>query len=111
MKKEIIFDDGYHELDSGAFFFIKEGKFHNLNGPAVRQPDGSVYYYVDGLLHREDGPAIESSSKENQYFIKGKLHRQDGPAIESYKRKHYFLCGKEYSYEEWLKLRNLTAFI
>ena len=88
MNKEIFLEDGYHELDSGAFFFILDGKFHNVNGPAVQYPDQSKYYY-----------------------IKGKLHREDGPAIDSLDKKIYYLCGKEYSYDDWLKFKDLVAFI
>ena len=72
-------------------------------------------YYVNGQLHRADGPAIEYANGDKEYWVNGSLHRTDGPAIETKNEHHYnneyWLCGKEYSYEDWLRLRKLVIFL
>ena len=72
----------------------------------------SIHYYSNNKLHREDGPAIENYNKEYHYYIDNKRHRIDGPAIEYPNgHKRYYLDNKEYSYEDWLKYRNLIVFL
>jgi len=54
------------------FYYDEDGKFHNLNGPAIEYVDGSKAYYVDGNLHRIDGPAVIYSDGEVEYWLNGK---------------------------------------
>lgn len=72
------------------------------------RPDGTKEWHLDGQLHREDGPAIEYVNGAKRWYIKDKLHRTDGPAVEDADGdKKYFLGGKEYSFDEWDRLRKM----
>jgi hypothetical protein len=55
--------------------------FHNLDGPAISQPDGYRAYYVHGKIHRLNGPARIWLDGKEEYWQNGNLHRLDGPAI------------------------------
>ena len=44
-------------------------------------PNGTTIYLKDGKLHRENGPAIEFLGSGKAYFIDGALHSDKGPAI------------------------------
>jgi hypothetical protein len=73
------------------------GYFHREDGPTI-EDDSGKYWYVNGALHRLDGPAVEYANGNKKYFL------NDG-------NKKYFLNGKEYSFEEWDRLRKLQVFI
>ena len=73
--------------DDGTKVWLKNGKRHQDNGPAVIFPNGSKEWRKNGLLHREDGPAIIYSS---------------------YGTKYYYLNGKELQKEEWEKITKST---
>ena len=62
--------------------FKKNGKLHNLFGPAIILKDGNKEWYLNGELHREDGPAIEYSNGDKEWWLNGEQHREDGPVIE-----------------------------
>ncbi len=47
-------------------WYIQEGKWHRLDGPAY------IWYYADGQVHQEG------------YCQEGKHHRLDGPAVIRY---------------------------
>lgn len=62
-----------------------------------------VYRNDLGQLHREDGPAIVQG--DFKYFYKnGKRHNLNGPAIIGQYEKEYWIEGKKYEKEEWLKI-------
>ena len=85
-----------------------DGKIHRLHGPAVEYYDGRKEWMQYGLRHREDGPAIEYYDGRKEWIQYGFRHREDGPAIEYHNGdKVYYLCGIEYTYEEYLKLLKL----
>lgn len=84
---------------------------HREDGPAIEYENGAKEYWVNGFPHREDGPAIDYNNKK-EYCINGKLHREAGPAREFANGDlEYWLCGKQYSYEDWLRLRKLIVFL
>ena len=60
----------------------KEGKYHRINGPAIKWRSGTNFWYQNGLLHRIVNPAIEWSNGRREWYQKGKRHRIDGPAID-----------------------------
>lgn len=37
------------EFSTGAKIYMKNGKCHNLDGPAIVKPDGSVHFYIEGI--------------------------------------------------------------
>lgn len=45
-----------------ARYWYKEGKYHQVNGPAVEYANGDKYWYKEGKFHRLDGPAIGCST-------------------------------------------------
>ena len=106
------------EHKDGTKEYFINGKRHRQDGPAVIDFDGNEMYWVNGLLHREGGPAINKRDTK-EYYVNGKRHRIDGPAVETVGFKdgsftpyiEYYLCGKKYSHEDWLKARKLTAFL
>jgi hypothetical protein len=40
---------GILEWENGHKQWIKKGRFHRLDGPAVEHPSGSCYYYINGI--------------------------------------------------------------
>lgn len=82
---------------------IKEGFFHNTDGPAQTCLFSKVVpeiYAIDGFLHREDGPAFSNFICE-MWFQGGMLHREDGPAYingtsERKMSEQWFLYGREH---------------
>ena len=57
----------------------------------------------NGKWHREDGPAIECASGYKAWYQNGKRHREDGPACEwSDGDKAWCLKGVKYNEQEWL---------
>ncbi len=68
----------------------------------------SVYYYNEkNEFHREDGPALEFTNGNKYWYINGLKHRIDGPAAQNDSiGKVYYIMGKEYSYEDWLAIKD-----
>lgn len=76
--------------------YIRRGRFHLTNGPAViNQPGAYIEWWKDGLQHREGAPAVEKSDGE-EWFINGKLHRKDGPAVITEHDHGFFYHGKRF---------------
>jgi hypothetical protein len=68
----------------GNKFWLQNGIYHRLDGPAIESTDGGKSWYINGELHREDGPAvIYNNGTSKEWFKYGELHRDDGPAIEN----------------------------
>lgn len=67
-------DDGLHAYQgtAGAELFVLDGKYHNVDGPAVIAPNGTVLYMQHGFLHRTDGPAVVLADGTRHYFRHGK---------------------------------------
>ena len=38
----------------GTVRYIKDGKLHNTNGPALIHPDGKEEYYLNGLFYTKE---------------------------------------------------------
>lgn len=64
------------------------------------------YFDDDNFYHREDGPALEYRDGEKHWFFHGVYHRVDGPALECCDGSFYYLMDKEYSYEDWLTIKD-----
>ncbi len=68
---------------------------------------GNIRYFNEQhQYHREDGPAAIIYG-DKAWYINDILHRIDGPAIEyANGSKFYWIMGKEYSYEDWLSIKD-----
>ncbi|HNC57662.1 MAG TPA: hypothetical protein PLP33_19650 [Leptospiraceae bacterium] len=89
------------EYKNGTKEWWVEGKRHRIDGPAIEESDGTKYWHKEGNLHREDGPAIEESDGTKYWHKEGNLHREDGPAIEYADGiKRWFIEGKELTQKE-----------
>lgn len=69
------------ESPDGSVTYLRNGRVHRDNGPALTRANGEMYWYQEGQLHREDGPAAYTPGSKS-WYCKGKLHREDGPAVE-----------------------------
>ncbi len=102
-----LLDGSYIDSDDDVCY-IKNGKMHRDDGPAVEYADGTKRWYKNGKRHREDGPAVEYADGDKFWYKNGKRHREDGPAVEwANGDKSWYINGEEYSekaYEEALKI-------
>lgn len=67
--------------DRGTLNWLKDGRLHRENEPAIIWENGSEFWRNDGEPHREDGPAIIHADGSELWYKNGKPHRTDGPAI------------------------------
>ena len=75
--------------------WLKNGKLHREDGPAIEKADGTKEWRIHGKLHREGGPAIKIPGEYEAWQIHGELHRGDGPAFEKVNGdKSWYLYGK-----------------
>ncbi len=77
--------DGSYISNGGDVCYIKNGKWHREDGPAIEWASGNKFWRVGCVRHREDGPAIEYCNGERRWYVNDKL------------------CSKE-SHEEELKI-------
>jgi len=62
------------EIDEfGDKFWVVNGEYHRLDGPAVERISGTKFWYVNGLLHRLDGPAIEWTDGSKDWYANDKI--------------------------------------
>ena len=47
------------EKDKDGTYYYLNGKYHRLDGPAKKHPNGDKEWWQNGKLSRIDGPAIE----------------------------------------------------
>jgi antitoxin component YwqK of YwqJK toxin-antitoxin module len=80
-------------IQGPAILYVRNGKLHREDGPAVEYENGDKYWYIDGELHREDGPAVINANGSLYWFSHDKLHREDGPAVESGIIKKWYKNG------------------
>jgi hypothetical protein len=93
------------EWSDGSKAWYIDGKRHRTNGPAYKGVDGTKVWWVDDKRHRTDGPAVEWSDGSKSWWIDGKPHRTDGPAIEGADGiKLWYVDGGYYPKEEFDKL-------
>lgn len=76
--------------------WLRHGRLHRTDGPAVIHANGSVKYYVDGVRHRDGGPACVYVNGTEKWYREGKRHREDGPAaIYPDGRRIWFIEGEK----------------
>lgn len=88
-ENELIFDnliftgvveycDGFFDQDRQPFIrYLKDGKGHRENRPAVVWFRGTKYWMKDGLFHRTDGPAAEYLNGEKGWYLNGKAYSEE----------------------------------
>ncbi len=65
----------------------------------------NVCYIKNGKLHRENGPAVECADGTKSWWVNDERHREDGPAVEfAGGSKEWFVDGKQYSYNEYKRM-------
>lgn len=78
---------GCYRNEEGTLVHVKDGKYHNDDGPAMVFLDGTKKWGINNFYHRLDGPAIISYDEEQQKFI-----------------YYYYINGLPYSEEKFYKL-------
>lgn len=72
-------------LDNNSILYLKNRKYHRVDGPAIEYANGRKEWWLNGNRHRLDGPAIDYGDNigdRKEWYVNGLLHRVDGPAIE-----------------------------
>ena len=84
----------------------ENGNLHSFNDePTIICSNGTMYWYQHGKLHRDnDLPAIICSDSSKFWFQHGKFHRETDAAVIYDDCVKYWLNGKQYTFEQWLKL-------
>jgi hypothetical protein len=85
----------------------ENGKLHSFNDePAIVYYNGGMYWYQHGKRHRDnDLPAIICSNGTMYWYRHGNVHREKNAALIYHNgHKEYWLNGKEYTFDEWIKL-------
>lgn len=76
-----------------VMIWLKNGKIHRDNGPAMYKIDGGFVWYQNGKIHRNDGPAIIHIDGRMEWVQYGLRHRDNGPAIETYDMLEWYQYG------------------
>ena len=71
------------QLLDGTRAWLRDGRLHRTDGPAIEWADGTHMWYQDGRLHRTDGPAVEYPDGTREWYQDDERHRTDGPALEA----------------------------
>jgi len=72
-------------------WFNKADQLHRLDGPAcIMKDEDARFWYQNGKLHRLDGPAVENARTSASRSVTNEY-------------KEWWIEGKEYSEEEFLK--------
>lgn len=99
-------------IRSDDIVWMKNGKVHREDGPAIEHQSGYAAWYFEGRKHRLDGPAIIWSDGSHEWFLNGLRHREDGPAItESDGSKEWWINDVQLTEEEfnqWLAKKHLN---
>ena len=91
----------------GEKLWLKNGKYHRTDGPAIEYVDGGKEWLQNGKHHRADGPAVDLASGYKEWRQNGKLHRTDGPAVEHADGgKAWYIDGVPYTEEEFNEKMN-----
>ena len=65
---------GIVEYANGDKSWLKEGKHHREDGPAVEYADGGKTWLKEGKVHRVDGPACEWINGLKLWYLESKLY-------------------------------------
>ena len=68
---------GIAYFTDGSKGWLKDGKYHRDDGPALEFGNGRKCWYKDGECHREDGPAAEYEDGREEWWYKGLCFSQE----------------------------------
>ncbi len=68
---------GIAYFTDGSKGWLKDGKYHRDDGPALEFGNGRKCWYKDGECHREDGPAVEYEDGRKEWWLKGRYCSQE----------------------------------
>lgn len=68
---------GIIEFENGNKYWIKEGRCHRTDGPALETLGGYREWLIDGKLHRLDGPAIERPNETKEWWVDNEFYDMD----------------------------------
>lgn len=92
--------------------WMKNGKVHREDGPAIEHQSGYSAWYFEGMKHRLDAPAIIWHDGSMEWFVHGSRHREDGPAVtDSDGSKEWWINDVQLTEEEfnqWLEKKELN---
>jgi hypothetical protein len=54
---------------NGTKYWLENGEYHRVDGPAREWPDGRKDWYINGKRHREDGPAVEWPNGGKSWYL------------------------------------------
>lgn len=74
-KYDQLIDNGH-----GGFIYMKIGRLHREDGPAVSWLDGTEMWYFEGKLHRDGGPAVTHPDGRTEDWNHGVLVHADPTA-------------------------------
>lgn len=98
-------------------FNVLEGNMNNNGTPTQKiSVNGCrTYFNESGDKHRVNGPAVEYPNGDFEYWLNGKKHRLGGPAVSQLCGNsvvlEYFIDGKKYQMDEYLKHPFVIAFV
>jgi len=52
--------------------WVKNGKFHRVDGPAIEDNNGDKFWFKENNRHRIDGPAIEWAGGGKKWYYEDK---------------------------------------
>lgn len=56
----------------GNQFWLLNGQYHRVDGPAIIRHDGAQVWFYHGKIHREDGPAMSYPGGMKKWALNGK---------------------------------------
>jgi antitoxin component YwqK of YwqJK toxin-antitoxin module len=84
---------------------------HSFNDePAAIHSNGTMIWYKHGKRHRDnDLPAAIYVGGTKEWYKNGMLHRETDAAVINYNgMKSYYLDGKQYEFDKWIKLTPIS---
>jgi len=77
---------GHIKYTNGTQYWLKNGRNHREDGPAVIVCNGTKYWYKNGLCHREDGPAVITPDGAQYWYLDDIFYPRDDYYKELCKR-------------------------
>jgi len=83
---------GIIEWENEDKCWLKNGKRHREDGPAVVWSDGNKEWFKNGKRHREDGPAVIQNDGYKEWWLDGKIIWDSS---DKFDLKNYIVLSKE----------------
>jgi antitoxin component YwqK of YwqJK toxin-antitoxin module len=112
MNEEII-KYYFENKDIKQICYYKNGKLHNLKGPARIDILDKViisYWYKDGLLHNDNSHAMELIFTDGrilqEWYYEGRIHRIGGSALSN--SESYYIHGRRIHKPLYLRIISIV---